>query len=153
MKVTDYSPRAAVFDTYLTETNLTGLEIGVDVGAHAEALLKYCSVKHLTLVDIWDKDYCRGYCEGRLVQYRPKIKLIKASAESFLDFSPRDFIYFDLPQTYELTKRMLKTWWPSVRPAGVLGYRGAKWPEVLKACKEFNPDCIVTDDDIIMIKR
>lgn len=147
MKVTDYAPRAAIFDTYLTGTNLIGAEIGTDVGSHAEAMLIYADIKHLTLVDIWDKEYYRGYCEGRLRNYR-NVTYIKRDCDK-LDPFVVDFVYFDIPQDYDLITRMLKKWWPL---ADLLCVRGAGFKEVLRACQDFRKDCIVTDDDIILKK-
>lgn len=151
MKPTDYAPRAAEFDSHLNGINLIGAEIGVDVGAHCEAMLLYADIKHITLVDIWDKEYYHGYCCGRLRWYRHRITMIKQKAEAF-EGGVYDFIYFDLPQTYDLTMMMLRRW--STTP--LIGYRGAGFQEVLRACKEFasanKREIIIGADDIIIKK-
>jgi len=127
MKDTDYAPRAAFMDTFLTGQNLTGAEIGCDVGAHAEAILKYCDIKQLYLVDLWLKEYYRGYCEGRLhsAGFKNNVLLFQSSSEQASIFinAPFDFIYIDISHEYETVKTSLEDWWPKLIKNGLLGYR------------------------------
>lgn len=127
MKVTDYCPRAAPFDSH--DIHGIGVEVGVDVGAHAQALLEYCAgISMLHLVDPWPNPYCRGYCEGRLavLGFRSRFKMtqdtsLKASA-GFGDQS-LDFIYIDQVHQGDSVAADMHAWWPKLRTGGVLGYR------------------------------
>lgn len=128
MKVTDYCPRAAPFDTYLTGRDLVGAEVGVDVGAHAEALLLYLpDIRLLHLIDPWPNDYCRGYCEGRLLRFRSRIVMRKeTSAASVVRFAPEslDFVYIDqVWQDRAIVAEDLALWWPTLKRGGILGRR------------------------------
>lgn len=140
MKKTDYAPRAAAMDTYLTGQDLIGIEVGVDAGAHAEALLKYCPVKHLTLIDIWDNEWIRGYCEGRLSSFRNRYKLVKGYSHSVSSkFHPgyADFIYIDIGHDYDTASKSLNDWWPVLKENGILGYRNYSIKGIEKAVDEF----------------
>lgn len=130
MKVTDYAPRAAPFDTHIQKLDghLTGVEVGVDVGAHAQALLEYCNIARLTLVDPWPNPYCRGYCDGRLAAlgFRSRISMMQCgsvdAARSFGD-ATLDFAYIDQEHGGPSVKADLVAWWPKLRVGGILGYR------------------------------
>ncbi len=132
MKKTDYAPRAADFDTYLVGHNLVGIEVGVDVGAHAEALLTYCNIRSLYLVDVWQREFYRGYCEGRLYAkgFMHNVKMMQmGSMDAMLSFTSAhieqyfDFMYFDQLHDYKSVKEDLTHWWPMLKPGGILGYR------------------------------
>lgn len=127
MKSTDYAPRAAAMDVYIMgRSDLTGAEIGVDVGAHAEALLSYCDIKHLHLIDIWMKDYYKGYCEGRLARFGGRFTtyhLDSVIAAKDFTIDSLDFIYFDQQHDYDSVKSDLVLWWPKLRKGGISGYR------------------------------
>lgn len=126
MKLTDYAPRAAPFDTYLHGVGLIGVEVGVDVGAHAEALLTYCPVAMLHLVDPWPKEWARGYCDGRLSRFRPRYAMHQCGSlegAKQLAVGGFDFVYVDQEHDAASVTADLKAWWPLVRPGGVLGHR------------------------------
>lgn len=129
MKITDYCPRAAPFDSYLVGEGLVGAEIGVDVGAHAQALLTHCSIVVLHLVDIWPNRWCRGYCEGRLATRedwrRRYVAHDGGSLKAAAEFQPTslDFIYIDQEHAFAAVADDLRAWWPLVKTGGVLGYR------------------------------
>ena len=126
MKVTDYCPRAAPFDTYLRGRDLVGVEVGVDVGAHAEALLTYCPVMLLHLVDPWPNVERRGYCDGRLSRFRGRYALhpgpLLAIARTFATGSFH-FVYLDQEHDGPSVAADLAAWWPLLLPGGVLGHR------------------------------
>lgn len=126
MKLTDYCPRAAPFDTYLVGRDLVGVEVGVDVGAHAEALLTYCPVAMLHLVDPWPNKWAQGYCEGRLARWHSRIKIHQTGslegARAFLT-GGLDFVYIDQEHDAASVTADLKSWWPLIKQDGVLGYR------------------------------
>jgi len=110
---------------------LIGIEIGVDVGSHAEAMLTYCNIEMLYLVDVWKREYYKGYCEGRLHTkgFMHKTKMIHHdSANAAKIFAPDhkeyfDFMYFDQLHDYISVSNDLKLWWPLLKKGGVLGYR------------------------------
>lgn len=161
MKITDYCPRAAPFDSFIKGDNLIGIEIGTDVGAHAEALLMYCDIKKLYLVDIWDNNYMYGYCQGRLRWYANKIEYInKDSHKAALQGYPLfDFIYIDIPHDYDTVKQSLEDWWFKLKSGGILGYRNYAPTnlELMRAVDEFikynNIEVVdIIQGDIIMKK-
>lgn len=126
MKITDYSPRAAPFDSYLRGRDLVGAEVGVDVGAHAEALLTYCPIGMLHLIDVWPNPYCRGYCEGRLSRFRARFSMNKAESVAASGRFPDgslDFVYVDQIHEGPSVAADLAAWWPKLAFGGVLGYR------------------------------
>lgn len=124
MKITDYAPRAAPFDSYLTGRDLVGAEIGVDVGAHAEALLTYCNVAMLHLVDPWPKEYARGYCEGRLARFRGRFTVhAMGSIDAASRLGQLDFVYIDQRHDSASVTADLVAWWPLIKPGGILGHR------------------------------
>lgn len=128
MKPTDYCPRAAPFDGYLTGRALIGVEVGVDVGAHAHAMLAHCDIALLHLVDPWEREFYRGYCEGRLavMGYRMRIQMHQAkSLDAVRLFKPLslDFIYRDQYQDGDATTADLVAWWPILKAGGVFGVR------------------------------
>lgn len=143
MKPTDFAPRASAFLTYLTGTSLFGIEVGTDVGAHAHAILKYCNISKLYLVDIWNREYYLGYCEGRLYSngYKNKVELIQADSHTASKqiFPLFNFIYIDIPHDYKTVKQSLEDWWFHLKDGGILGYRNYSTgnPELKKACDEF----------------
>jgi hypothetical protein len=128
MKVTDYAPRAAPFDSHLKGRDLIGAEVGVDVGAHAEALLRYRGVAMLHLIDVWPNPYCRGYCEGRLAAqgFGPRFTMvIGSSLAAATNFKPEtlDFVYIDQEHDAGAVCGDLTAWWPLLKRGGMLGYR------------------------------
>lgn len=172
MKVTDYAPRAAPFDSHLKGRDLIGVEVGVDVGAHAEALLTYCPVGFLHLVDIWPNPYCHGYCEGRLARFRPRWRIVSkgslGAAEVFAvdgkmlagtsSWPPFDFVYIDQEHGGESVAADLDAWWPLLKRGGVLGYRnynGRGTPLDLAVdafVARARPAVHIEDNEIILLK-
>lgn len=129
MKVTDYCPRAAPFDSYLTAlgTGLLGAEIGVDVGAHAEAMLAFTpGIRALALFDPWPNKWAMGYCDGRLSRFRGRYVMhqegsLEGAAKGIK--ASLDFVYIDQIHEGPSVTADLKAWWPLVKPGGILGYR------------------------------
>lgn len=161
MKVTDYCPRAAPFDHYLTGDGLVGVEVGVDVGAHAHALLAYCPIRMLHLIDPWPNPYSRGYCNGRLLPFLPRFSMYReGSIEGSVRFDAEglDFIYIDQEHDGPVVTADLNTWWPKLKPGGLLGYRNystTKSP-LTEAIDEFVADrrlsVYVETGEIVMVK-
>ena len=121
MKVTDYCPRAAFMDTFIKGG--IGIEVGCDVGAHAEALLVYKNIAHLTVVDLWENEWCEGYCKGRLSKFGNVLFLKNSSHGASKVGGIYDFIYIDISHDSETVKESLKDWWPLLKVGGVMGYR------------------------------
>jgi predicted O-methyltransferase YrrM len=155
MKVTDFAPRASLLCRHLTGTNLIGLEVGVDVGAHAEALLLYCDIQKLYLVDIWDNQYYYGFCAGRLCKFQNKIQLIQgesAKVAKDLVFPELDFIYFDQKHDYDSVKKDFELWLPKLKKNGVIGVRNyaasnvGLCSAVAELLKSHEGSCLATKD-------
>lgn len=130
MKETDYAPRAAQFDALLKGQDLIVCEVGVSAGAHAHALLQYCPIKRLYLVDIWDEanGFTFGFCSGRLLSHgfgsrvefitKESVKAAKGLPDNFFDA-----IYLDQKHLYTVVKEDLLNWWPKLKSGGILGHR------------------------------
>lgn len=122
MKVTDYCPRAAFMDTFINGG--IGIEVGCDVGAHAEALLVYKNIAHLIIVDLWQNEWCEGYCKGRLSKFN-NVTFVKGTSHNAASkFNTQfDFIYIDIAHDDTTVKESLIDWWPLLKVGGVMGYR------------------------------
>lgn len=138
MKLTDHAPRAAFMDTFLSP-DATGIEVGCDCGAHAQALLEYAHVKFLHVIDLFENPWCEGYCTGRLSRWSNRVKVHKGSSHDIAcTFNPQvplqkgshtepamqvDFIYIDILHDPITVRESLTDWWPLLKPGGILGYR------------------------------
>lgn len=128
MKISDYAPRSGALDAHLTGVRLHGIEVGCDVGAHAEALLRYCSIDKLILVDLWENEFCRGFCMGRLQSqgWKNYVEFLRSdshgAAQHFAS-EQFDFIYIDIAHDTDTVAQSLADWWPKLKRGGVLGYR------------------------------
>lgn len=126
MKLTDYAPRAAFLDTKLTGFDLIGVEVGCDVGAHAEALLLFTNTRYLYLIDTFDNPWCEGYCFGRLAGFNHKVKIIKNTSESQAAHYKAgifDYVYIDIEHDEASVTGSLNDWWPTLKSGGIMGYR------------------------------
>lgn len=170
MKITDYAPRTAPFDHHLMRLKkglLFGVEVGVDVGAHAHSLLQYNpNIAILKLVDIWDKEYARGWVECRMQthgfsQRVEFIKLTSSLAAERLKAECFDFIYIDQLHDYESVSRDMELWWPLLNSGGIFGYRNYSeskaFPDLNRAIdewveKKLFAEKIIEAGEIIFIK-
>ena len=162
MKNIDFGLRVAPTDVHLVGNNLIGVEIGVDVGAHAEALLTFCRIEKLSLVDIWDNPQQYGYCLGRLeTKFKRGVfdmlpTTSRKAISSFKDNS-LDFIYFDHLHDYEEVKWDLENWIYKLKYGGIIGYRHyKKYPGLTQAIDEFleNSNYIFhVDNEEIVIEK
>lgn len=130
MKITDYAPRATDFDEHIKPGSI-GIEVGCDVGAHAEAMLNYCNISKLYLVDIWQREFYFGYCKGRLYSkgFMNKIELIQGNSHAVsMKFEKDifDFIYVDIGHDYDTVIESLNDWFPKLKAGGIFGYRNYK---------------------------
>jgi hypothetical protein len=151
MKPTDFAPRVTPFITYLSGRNLVGIEVGCDVGAHAEALLVHCDIEKLYLVDTFDNPNLYWYLKGRLdtkPSCRGRFEIINtdshsASVEIGASSKPLfDFVYIDITHEYSTVRRSLFDWWPLLKKGGILGYRNYSdtYPEIVKGVTEFTSE-------------
>lgn len=124
MKITDFATRTAFFDAFV-KPHSEVLEVGTDVGAHSESLLAYCHIAKLTIVDVWSKEYCQGYCVGRLSRWHNLIILRRGTSHEVAKENKDSFdgIYIDITHDYFTVKQSLEDWWPRLRTGGILGYR------------------------------
>lgn len=143
MKINDFAARTGALEAYLTGANLTGVEVGVDVGAHAASILTYCSIEKLWLIDPWVNSYMEGYAAGRLSKWRNKICMEKSTSQQFVkNFGVRtlDFVYLDREHTYEAGRFDLASWWPCIKEGGILALRNYNGnPDLKRAADEFLP--------------
>lgn len=144
MKVTDYAPRSAPFDHYLVLQSQFGrdlccAELGVDAGAHAEAMLRTGIIRQLYLVDPWGKNeqFQKGICKGRLdaLGYHGYFTQHEMTAQEFVQRSSKgiyDGVYCDLPQDGPTAHDVVPFAWEMLKPGGLLGYRNYcdKWPDM-----------------------
>lgn len=125
---------------YLNAHKLTqfGAEIGVQQGQFAEQILKHWN-GHLYLVDPWAHQPV-GYIDGANVQQGEQDKTYDACQQRLLPFSDRlsymrmlshlaapliadellDFVYIDGNHSYEAVKLDLVSWYPKIKPGGLL---------------------------------
>ena len=141
MKISDFAPRTGFIEVFLTGINLVGVEVGTDVGAHAESLLTHCSIEKLTLIDPWVNTYMEGYAAGRLSRWRNKIcmeKMTSQQAVKLFGVRTLDFVYLDREHTYEAGKFDFDNWWPLIKEGGILALRNYNGnPGLKKAADEF----------------
>ena len=145
MKKTDFAPRTGALEYYLKGKNLYGVEVGVDVGAHAESILTHCDVQKLWLVDIWQNQWMEGYCAGRLTRWFHSVEMVKKpslDAAKVFEADYFDFIYLVQLHAYETVKADFEAWWPKLRPGGILALRNyaEKNAGLKKAADEFIRD-------------
>lgn len=128
MKQTDFMPRGTMLEVYLHGRDLVGAEIGVDAGAHAEALLLNCDIKMLYLIDTWVNPEMYGYCRGRLETkgWKHKINMLRRSSTDAIPAvdGRLDFLYFDQLHDYESVRNDMEMWWPLLKDGGLLVHRG-----------------------------
>jgi len=141
VKISDFAPRTGFIEVFLTGINLVGVEVGTDVGAHAESLLTHCSIEKLTLIDPWVNTYMEGYAAGRLSRWRNKIcmeKMTSQQAVKLFGVRTLDFVYLDREHTYEAGKFDFDNWWPLIKEGGILALRNYNGnPGLKKAADEF----------------
>lgn len=117
-------------------TPLTIVEVGVDIGSFASTALKEfrrlgTRIGTYTLVDPWEPiegsqlgqaDAFRSAAEAAAV-FWPVSKLIQATsskAARLFDDESVDFVFVDAMHSYQAVRDDLDTWWPKVRPGGLL---------------------------------
>jgi len=139
-----------VFDNKL----LTGVEIGIFGGKHAESILKTLYIKRLYLVDPYEPYIQQGILHSkerqlgafaqareRLRQYENKIVWILKTSEKAVKTIPDqlDFVYIDGDHNYPMVKKDIELYYPKVKSGGYLGGHDyeMEWFGVIKAVNEF----------------
>jgi len=131
---------------FYDRASITGVEIGVFEGLHAESLAKTLRPKKLYLVDPY-----AGYDDGQItsavieVARREAHKRLHGGNVNFLrcksteaDLTGLDFIYIDGDHRYEAVKADLDYWWPRLNNLGVIGgHDFGIWPGVVRAVTEW----------------
>lgn len=140
MKCNDYAPRTGYLETFLTGNGLTGVEVGVAAGAHAESILTYCDIKKLWLIDTWENVYIEGYCAGRLGKWKNKIcmeRLTSAAGSRLFGVGTLDFVYLDQEHDENSVREDLKNWWVTIREGGILALRNYSVESVKRVADDF----------------
>ena len=142
MKISDFAPRTGAMEFYLTGKNLTGIEIGCDVGAHAESILTHCSIDRLYVVDLFENKWCEGFCEGRLSRWYHRYVLLKGESLKIANkfgVNTMDFVYLDQEHDYKSVHDDLAIWWEKVKEDGITVLRNYADNniELKKAADEF----------------
>ena len=144
------------FGELLRERGLLGnvAEIGVCTGSYSRDILNW-GVKHITLVDIWKElpdapcgisdeqheayyqeclEHIKG-CEDRVTILR----MLSTEAAELVQDESLSFCYIDCNHRYEDISVDLPTWWPKVKPGGILAGHDFLAMElgVNRAVKEF----------------
>jgi len=139
-----------------------GVEVGVALGGHADAILTQCpGVKTLFGVDPYknraDYNDLMNLPQDVLDAMYEDTKAFMARHGERFDFhrtdslthatfwehfkarpTPLDFVYIDAEHTYDACKADLHAWYPLIRPGGVIsGHDYGGFPGVTRAVDEF----------------
>jgi hypothetical protein len=143
-------------DTY-KKSNLTGVEIGVEVGHNSKSILQELPIKKLYLVDPYEfytqedsplkletierPDEFYTIAKKRLSKYKNQIEFIKKKSNEAVDEIPDnlDFVYIDGNHDYKYVKKDIQTYYPKLKNGGILGGHDfcADYVGVCKAALEF----------------
>jgi hypothetical protein len=132
-----------------------GAEVGSREGMYARKLLKNKRITQLFVIDpfapyqdegCWTtyQQQSRYLLAADLILYRDMARVARIflpSTEAAKQFKPGelDFVYIDANHSYESVKEDVATWFPKVKPGGILGGHDyePKFPGVVKAVNEF----------------
>ena len=131
---------------------LVGVELGVFKGFNSENILENLSIKKLYAVDsyptYWDlvdgKKVLINHtdikleAQERLKKYSNAFFIPKSSGEAAVEIPDNlDFVYIDADHNYEPVLHDIKTYYPKVRPGGVIGGHDFEKKGVFRAVSEF----------------
>ena len=133
---------------------LTGVEIGVNCGFHAQSLVNVLNINRLYLVDPYcdyvDKDHVYNYEDAyreavfRLNSFKDRVVFIKSKSHEAVESIPDglDFVYIDGNHDYDFVKKDIMLYYDKVRSGGVLGGHdfGIVYHGVAEAVVEFCKD-------------
>ena len=156
-KISSPMPRGMVQEVkkMFADKPLTGVEIGVFSGEHAQSILKNLNIKKLYLVDPY-LSYTHGVEKGysskqmnkafreaitRLKPYQNKVEWIQKTSKDAVTEVPEniDFVYIDGNHTYEFVREDIHLYFPKIKNGGVLGGHDfdMPWIGLAKAVIEF----------------
>ena len=122
--------------------NLVGCEVGVDNGHNALVMLVCLHIEKLYLVDRWKNQRAFEEARKKLADFIDRIVWLKKMSADVTDKEIQkeslDFCYIDGGHTYSVVKADLGSYWPRIKPDGMLcghDYMREKW--VRKAVNEF----------------
>jgi len=153
--------RKSGFDRFLTGKDLIGVEVGVNEGDHALALMKMGNIKLLYLIDPYlvYEDYSKDTLSKNIdalvgaeevakkkvinagLQHKAKwIK--KTSMDAVKDFEDNslDFVYIDGNHTFKYVLEDMEGWLPKVKSEGWIGGHDYRRKQVYKAVNQFCAD-------------
>ncbi|HEY4329142.1 MAG TPA: class I SAM-dependent methyltransferase [Phycisphaerae bacterium] len=157
-----YSKGWGIYDCFFTTEQLiarfnlkTGIELGVSQGFHAQHLLEAFSNLDLVGVDVYRhvrkgdgydhisdqqfEDTCRK-ARGYLVPTgRWRLMRMTTTEAAKIFRGSVDFLYVDADHSYESARDDIRTWFPFVRPGGIVAghdYGQPLWPGVQNAVDE-----------------
>ena len=133
---------------------LLGVEVGVDRGEASALLLAGLPRMHLYLVDPWsaaasDAVRTQPDCDAALAAAAegtafagPRRTLVPCGHERAAEFLPDglDLVFLDADHSHAATLGAIATWWPKLRPGGLLAghdYGHPDYPGVRRAVDEF----------------
>eukprot|EP00798_Chlamydomonas_sp_ICE-L_P022892 gene22892-30068_t len=128
----------------------TGVELGVKKGNSAKRLfVNWPSCSKLYLVDLWDyqENYSDAanvddknhllnleYAKQQLEPYKSKTVFIKNSTVDAAQLIPDnlDFVFVDARHDYCAVMEDMDTYWPKLRPGGIMAGNGTSHPGAVK---------------------
>jgi hypothetical protein len=123
------------------DKDITGAEIGVNIGENAGHVLSYLqNLKTFYLVDSWkaNEDYPDQGSQDRCfsIVYEkfgndPRCKVIKDISVNAVNHIPNaslDFVYIDAEHRYFGIKSDIDAWLPKVKPGGIIGGHDYDYP-------------------------
>lgn len=132
--------------------NLVGVEIGVASGRNSYNILKNLDMKHLYLIDPFERyeDYRNQKKSSNLSVFEKKarkrlnfdnVTIIKDFSSKAIDSIPTnlDFVYIDGNHDYKFVKNDIKLYYPKVKKGGIIGGHdfNANFEGVARAVLEF----------------
>lgn len=129
-------------------------EVGVDAGINSYHLLKNLNVKHIYLIDVWNKydeilKLENRTSEGMSAAYQSTVKLTKPwekkvdilinrSVDAAKEIPDElDYVYIDASHEYEYVKEDIEVYYNKVRKGGILAGHDINRSGVCRAVVEF----------------
>lgn len=135
-------PSILVMKEYYNDSNLKGVEIGVNQGLNAESILSELNVEKLYLIDPWEYKNIKHY-KSLLKKYKheSKIEIIKDFSMNVVerfDDNSLDFVYIDGAHDYDNVYKDVENWTLKVKKGGfVAGHDILNIMDVFNAVKDY----------------
>jgi predicted O-methyltransferase YrrM len=137
---THYSSVSQVLHLIDNKKDLVVAEIGVFQGKSTLAMLNYCNIKKIYLIDPFDKEIADSFnptdgtnvnisvslfeeTNAKLTNFLDKIIYLKEISDTAFEKIPDnelDFIFIDGCHTYECVYKDLINYYPKVKPGGII---------------------------------